>query len=36
MKFTSPLGGMQQGGAPQASAENVTPWFCLRFMITSA
>jgi len=27
MKFTSPLGGLQQAGAPETAAKSVTPCF---------
>jgi len=32
MKFTSPLGGIQQVGAPETAAKSVTPCFYLRLV----
>jgi len=35
MKFTSPLGEIQQAGAPDTCAKCVTPCFYLRLVIIS-
>jgi len=35
MKFASPLGGIQQAGAPEIAAKSITPCFYVRLVITS-
>jgi len=36
MTFALPLGGIQQAGAPETGAKNVSPCFYFRLVITSA
>jgi len=36
MTFTSPLGGMQQAGAPEPAAKSINYLFYFRLVITSA
>jgi len=36
MKRASPLGGIQQAGAPETAAISVTPCFFLRLLLTSS
>jgi len=36
MTFASPLGGMQQAGAPETAAKSVSPCFYFRLVITIA
>jgi len=36
MTFASPLGGIQQAGAPETAAKSFSPCFYFRLVITSA